>query len=88
MKNLVLAASLLSVAGLSVAGPASAEGWHKDRHPYARHHHEMCQDKAHRLHTFEMRARADGHLSHRERDIMRALANDLDASCGRFRWHR
>lgn len=80
--------ALLIAAGLVVAGTAvaSADPWDRGRHPYARHHHGVCQDKAHRLHAFERRASSDGRLSHRERDIMRALERDLDSTCGRYRW--
>lgn len=79
---------LLVAAGLIVAGTAvaSADPWSRGRFPYEERHHHVCQDKAHRLHDFERRARADGHVSHREREIMRELEIDLDRSCGRYRW--
>lgn len=83
MKKLVLSAAALLALGASAA---SADNWHKDRHPYAERHHTMCQEKAHRLHAFERRATADGHLSKHERIIMRDLASDLDRSCGHYRW--
>lgn len=83
MKKLLIAAGLLTI-GTTIA---SAEPWHRDRHPYEERHHAMCQDKAHRLHDFERRAARDGHVDHREREIIRELERDLDRSCGRYRWH-
>ena len=43
--------------------------------------------ESHRLHGFEMRAKSDGHMDRREREIMRTLVRDLDRTCGRYRWH-
>ncbi len=86
MKTALIIAAGVVAATAATAIPASAERWHKDRFPYAERHHAMCQDKAQRLWRFERRATSDGHLSHREREMMRALQRDLDASCGRFRW--
>lgn len=82
MKTLLAAVALI-VTGSAVA---SADPWARGRFPYEERHHTVCQDKAHRLFDFERRARADGHLSHREREIMRDLQVDLDRTCGRYRW--
>lgn len=80
--------AFLLAAGMVVAGTsfASAEPWHRDRFPYEERHHAVCQEKAHRLWEYEHRAKADGHLSHREREIIRELEFDLDRTCGRYRW--
>jgi len=83
MKKLVIAAGLLAIG----ATAASADPWNKGHHPYAEKHHSVCQGKAHRLHGFEMRAKSDGHMDRREREIMRTLVRDLDRTCGRYRWH-
>lgn len=82
MKTWIIAAGFVAAA----SPMATAEPWRKDHHPYAERHHSVCQEKAHRLHAFERRASADGHLSRGERAIMRDLERDLDATCGRFRW--
>ncbi len=85
MKAILIAAGILGIT----AAAASAQPmprWEQGQYPYARHHHQTCMDKARRLHGFERRASADGRLSHREREIIRALRRDLDSTCGRFRW--
>lgn len=84
MNKLLVTAALLTIAG---ATGASADPWRREHHPYAERHHHVCQDKAHRLHAFEMRARSDGHMDRREREIMHRLQADLDRTCGRYRWH-
>ena len=61
--------------------------WAKDDHPYAKHRHGECQEKSFRLHNFERRAAEDGRISRSERATIRALQQDLDRSCGRFRWN-
>jgi uncharacterized membrane protein YebE (DUF533 family) len=84
MKALIIAAGLLAIG----ASSASAyEGWKKDEHPYAQKHHAVCQDKAMRLHTFEVRASKDGHLSRDERRTIEVLKRDLSRTCGGFRHH-
>lgn len=83
MKKLILAAALI-VAGTSAV---SAQGvWRKEEHPYAQRHHNVCQDKARRLHDYERRSTRDGVVTWRERRTIEALRRDLDRTCGRFRW--
>lgn len=79
-----LLATALLVAGTAVASAQPAP-WSKEAFPYAKKHHSVCQDKAQRLRSYEMRAKADGRLTKRERDTMRTLERDLDRTCGRFR---
>ena len=64
------------------------QAYTRDNHPYARHQHDNCQEKAFRLHRFERRAAEDGRISRSERSEIRALQYDLDRTCGRFRWNR
>lgn len=93
-KKLGLAAVLL-VAGVGAAAAQSitlrlgpqppAPGWGPS-YPYARHHHDVCQRKAWRLHQYERHAAADGRLSRHERAEIGELRRDLDRTCGRYRW--
>lgn len=84
MKALIIAAGLLAIG----ASSASAyDGWHKDRHPYAKQHHSVCQDKAERLHKFEARSARDGRLSRSELRTIEDLKRDLGRTCGGFRRH-
>ena len=76
MKKLVIAAGLLAIG----ATAASADPWNKGHHPYAEKHHSVCQDKAHRLHGFEMRAKSDGHMDRREREIMRTPSSAISTA--------
>jgi hypothetical protein len=85
MKYVILAASLLAVG--ASATTASAQAWHRDHHPYAQRHHNVCQDKAQRLHQFERRSARDGIITPSERRTIRALESDLARTCGGFR-HR
>ena len=62
--------------------------WKGDDHPYAKHRHNECQEKAFRLHNYERRAAEDGRITRSERATIRSLQHDLDRSCGRFRWNR
>lgn len=85
MKAMLIAAGLIAAG----AGAASAQygGYNKEVHPYAQRHHATCQEKAIRLHGYEHRAAADGKITHRERETIRALERDLDRTCGRYRHH-
>ncbi|MEQ1698096.1 MAG: hypothetical protein ABL901_19875 [Hyphomicrobiaceae bacterium] len=85
MKARIIAAAALLAIGASSA--SAREGWQKDRHPYAQKHHSACQDKAQRLHGFEVRATRDGRLSRDERRTIEVLKRDLDRTCGRYRHH-
>jgi hypothetical protein len=58
----------------------------RDTHRYDQRHHHMCQEKSHRLHSYERHASADGHLSPRERRHITELKRDLDRTCGGHRW--
>ena len=62
--------------------------WRSNDHPYPKHRHDECQEKSFRLHNYERRAAEDGRITRSERATIRALQNDLDRSCGRFRWNR
>ncbi len=84
MKALIIAAGLLA---LGASGASAYEGWSKEKHPYVQKHHSVCQDKAARLHNYEMRAAKDGRLSWRERRTLEALKRDLNHTCGGFRHH-
>jgi hypothetical protein len=68
--------------------PPERRGWTRDEHPYQARHHRECQEKSHRLHSFERHAADDGYISGRERRIIRELRRDLDDTCGGFRWRR
>lgn len=86
MRSLVLAAGLLAL-GASAASAQYAP-YHRESHPYAQRHHNVCQMKTMRLHDYERRAqRNDGRLDWRERRTLRDLQRDLDRTCGRYR-HR
>lgn len=93
MKSLILAAGLLAVgATATVAQPyygGQGRGgfapWNRSVHPYEQRHHNVCQEKAHRLHDFERRAASDGRLDRRERRIIEDLRIDLGRTCGGFR---
>jgi hypothetical protein len=87
MKYALLAASLLALG--ASASTASAQGWNRDSHPYAQRNHGVCQSKAIRLNQYENRAlRNDGRLDRRERATIESLKNDLDRTCGRYRYNR
>jgi hypothetical protein len=60
--------------------------YNKSEHRYSQRHHGVCQEKAHRLHSFERHAADDGYLSGRERRTIAALKSDLDRTCGGHRW--
>lgn len=87
--------SLSFVAMGAVVASAQA-GSDERRHSDSLHHHKsrryennsVCVDKGRKLHIYELRARADGHLSLFERKRMRALRRELDRACGGYRWHR
>ena len=70
-----------------VAAPAVV-GWNKSEHRYSQRNHRVCQEKSHRLHSYERHARDDGFLSPRERRTISALKSDLDRTCGGHRWGR
>ena len=57
--------------------PAYTQGTHRYQH----RHHVSCHEKAHRLHHYERHAAADGYISPREHDIIRALKRDLRRTC-------
>lgn len=85
MKSLMLASALLVAGG--TAASAQYAPWSSGAHPYAQRHHHACQEKAHRLFSYERRAASDGRISHSEREVIRALKHDLDRTCGGYR-HR
>ena len=60
--------------------------WNRSEHRYSQHNHRVCQEKSHRLHSYERHAAADGFLSPRERITIRTLKSDLDRTCGGHRW--
>jgi hypothetical protein len=68
--------------------PPERRGWTRNEHPYQARHHRECQEKSHRLHSYERHAADDGYISPRERRIIRELQRDLDQTCGGFRWRR
>jgi hypothetical protein len=68
--------------------PPERRGWTRDEHPYQARYHRECQEKSHRLHSYERHAADDGYISGRERRIIRELQRDLDNTCGGFRWRR
>ena len=59
--------------------------WSKEAYPYAKKYHSTCQAKSRDFRAFEVRAKADGKLTKRERDKMNSLQRDLDKTCGRYR---
>ena len=81
MKQLIIAAGILAFGSTL----ASAQVWTKEAYPYAKKYHSACQVKARDFRAFEVRAKADGKLTKRERDKMNALQRDLDKTCGRYR---
>ena len=85
MKTLIAAVGLLAVGATTASAQYSP--YAKERFPYEARHHEICQQKARRLHDYERRAASDGRIDHRERETIRALKRDLDATCGRYRYH-
>ncbi len=66
--------------------PPERRGWAQGDHPYQARHHRECQEKSHRLHSYQRHAADDGYISGRERRIIRELQRDLDNTCGGFRW--
>lgn len=62
--------------------------WNRGEHRYSQRNHRVCQEKAHRLHSFERHAADDGYLSGRERRTIAALKSDLARTCGGHRWNR
>ena len=84
MKALIIAAGLIAVGVTSASSQYNP--WVREQYPYARRHHNVCQDKAQRLSAFERRAVADRQLTFQERRTIRALRRDLDRTCGRYRW--
>jgi hypothetical protein len=85
MKTLIAAAALLAVGATTASAQFAPH--HRDHHPYEARHHNVCQQKAIRLHDYERRAARDGRIDRRERETIRALERDLDSTCGRYR-HR
>ena len=86
MKTLIAALGLLAV-GASAASAQFAPH-NPGLHPYAPRYHGVCQEKAMRLHNYELRSARDGRIDRHERDVIRALERDLDRTCGRYRFHR
>ena len=84
MKALIIAASLIALGATSAT--AQFNPWVRGQYPYAQRYHNVCQDKAQRLHAFESRAMADRQLTFQERREIRFLQRDLDRTCGRYRW--
>lgn len=85
MKALIIAASIFAISGASIADAKDSD-WSKDKFPYAKRHHKVCQDKAHRFYAFERRAKSDGKLSLAERAKMKYLEISLNRTCGGYRW--
>ena len=91
MKLLALTAAIVTLGSVT----ASAEPWDRDRHERVEHgrylnqerRHDVCQEKAERLHQFQHRASSDGRLDFRERRIIERLRHDLHETCGGNRWH-
>jgi hypothetical protein len=86
MKGLIIAASLIAISATAASAQVVIVPYSSGHYPYAERHHRVCQEKAWRLHSFERRATADGHLSRREREEIAYLRRDLDRTCGRYRW--
>jgi hypothetical protein len=61
--------------------------WNKGEHRYSQRNHRVCQEKAHRLYSYERHAADDGFLSGRERRTIAALKSDLARTCGGHRWN-
>ena len=87
MKSIMIAAGLLVVGATAASAQFAVSPWSRSSHPYAERHHATCQDKAFRLHQYEIRSARDGRIDRRERMTIEALRSDLDRTCGRFR-HR
>jgi len=85
MKTLIAAAGLLAVGATTASAQFAPHN--PGIHPYELRYHSVCQEKAMRLHNYELRAARDGRIDHRERDVIRALERDLDRTCGRYRYH-
>ncbi len=87
MKSLILAAGLIAVGATAASAQYGGYGgWQRSQHPYEARHHSVCQSKARELWGYERRATSDGILTRHERTKMARLRNDLDRTCGRFRW--
>ena len=69
------------------APPPPPPVFQKEIHPYPMRVHNVCQEKAHRLHEYEKHAAADGRIDRRERETIRLLQRDLDRTCRRYRFH-
>jgi hypothetical protein len=82
LKLLAVTAALVTLGSVA----ASADPYERGRFPYQARHHDVCQDKAQRLHRFENRASADGRIDRREARIADELRRDLRRTCGGFRW--
>jgi hypothetical protein len=66
--------------------PPPVVAWNRSEHRYSQRNHRICQEKSHRLHSYERHAADDGFLSGRERRTIAALKSDLDRTCGGHRW--
>ena len=84
MKTLIIAAAVIAAGATGAA--AQYGPWARGAHPYEQRHHNVCQEKAHRLHDYERRALRDGRLSNGERQSIAVLQRDLDRTCGRYRY--
>lgn len=85
MKKLLIAAGILAM-GACAASAQPVSVWKKEAFPYAQKYHSVCQDKARRLNGYEIRAKADGKLTKKERATMATLTRDLDKTCGHYRF--
>jgi hypothetical protein len=60
--------------------------WSAGDHRYSKRNHRVCQEKSHRLHSYERHAADDGFISPRERRTIATLKTELDRTCGGHRW--
>jgi hypothetical protein len=100
MKKLLAAAVVAATLAPGASTPAEAQSlnftirapaapvvvYRPGYHTYAPARHSECQRKSWRLSWFDRNARSDGYYSRWERTERRQLVNDLDRSCGRWRW--